>query len=209
MNLRTAVGATAPWREAVLEGVRLAYDDEGQGPAVVCLHAIGHGAGDFARFRRAFAADYRVLAPDWPGQGNSGDDPVPPSVGRYAELLGLFLDRLGLEKAALVGNSIGGAAALRYAADHPDRVTALVLENPGGLDPGGRLSRMAIGLMVAMFRGGERRAWWFGRAFRAYYATVLTEPAARGQREKIVAAGYELAPTLERFRDRSSAMPGK
>ena len=48
---RSAVGATAPWLEITIDGVRLAYNDDGSGPVVVCLHAIGHGAGDFTSLR--------------------------------------------------------------------------------------------------------------------------------------------------------------
>src|SRR3989442_4919142 len=80
---RAAVGATAPWREAQVDGVRLAYDDDGSGPAIVCLHAIGHGAGDFA-LRTRLRGRYRFVALDWPGQGNSADDHQPASAGRYA-----------------------------------------------------------------------------------------------------------------------------
>jgi 4,5:9,10-diseco-3-hydroxy-5,9,17-trioxoandrosta-1(10),2-diene-4-oate hydrolase len=183
---------------AEVGGIRLAYNDHGRGPIIICLHAIGHGAADFARFRQAFAGDYRVITLDWPGQGNSGDDTLPASNRRYAEVLGLFLDRLDVGKAILVGNSIGGAAALRYAADRPDRVRALVLENPGGLDPGGRLARGITGCMAAFFRAGERRARWFPWLFRHYYASVLTESVAAEQRDRIVAAGYEIAPVLAR-----------
>ena len=197
-HLRSAVGSTAPWNVVEAGGVSLAYNDEGRGPSLVCLHAIGHGAGDFVHFRRAFAADYRVIAVDWPGQGNSGADDLPASDRRYAELLGLFLDRLGIEKTVLIGNSIGGATALRYAADRPDRVRALVLENPGGLDPGGRLARAIVGGMAAFFRAGERRARWFPALFRRYYSRVLSEPPAAEQRDRIVAAGYEIAPVLAR-----------
>src|SRR5262245_33086028 len=110
-SLRSAVGAGPPWHELVVDGVRLAYDDEGNGPPIMCLHAIGHGAGDFTRLRERFRARYRVIAVDWPGQGRSGDDALPPTAARYADLLGGLLDALGLDRVVLVGNSIGGAAA--------------------------------------------------------------------------------------------------
>ena len=194
---RAAVGATHPWRDVTVDGVRLAADDAGVGTsALVCLHAIGHGAGDFAALRRAFAPARRVVALDWPGQGNSADDSRPPSAARYAALLAGVLDALGIERAVLVGNSIGGAAAVRYAATHPDRVAGLVLENPGGLDRPDRLSRSVIGLMVRFFAAGSRRAAWFPRAFAAYYRTVLQRPAAAAQRARIVATAYEIAPVL-------------
>jgi 4,5:9,10-diseco-3-hydroxy-5,9,17-trioxoandrosta-1(10),2-diene-4-oate hydrolase len=193
---RSAVGATAPWREVTVDGVRLACDDEGAGPALVCLHAIGHGAGDFARLRRTLRGRHHVLALDWPGQGNSGPDRVPPSAARYAALLAGFLDAVGLERVTLVGNSIGGAAALRFAALHPARVEGLVLENPGGLDAVDRLTPVVVGAMARFFAAGARGAWWFPRAFAAYYRLVLPRPAAAEQRARIVAAASEIAPLL-------------
>ncbi len=197
--LRTAVGATAPWRELTVDGVRLAYNDHGQGLTLVCLHAIGHGAGDFVGLRHRLRDRCRLIALDWPGQGNSGDDHVPANAGRYAELLAGFLDALGIGEAVLLGNSIGGAAALRFAAASPGRVRALVLANPGGLDRGGkgRLVRVTTGLMARFFGAGARGAWWYPRAFAAYYRQVLRGPAAAEQRARISAAATETAAILE------------
>ena len=55
----------------------------GQDPAVVCLHAIGHGGGDFADFASAVKDRFEVIRIDWPGQGQSGPDPKPLSPARY------------------------------------------------------------------------------------------------------------------------------
>src|SRR5438477_631419 len=95
--------------------------------------------------------------------GRRRHDTRPPSAARYARLLDGVLDALGIERAVLVGNSIGGATALRYAATHPERVAGLVLENPSGLDRPDRLSRRVIDLMVRFFAAGSRRAAWFPR----------------------------------------------
>lgn len=194
---RAAVGAGVSRREATVDGVRLAYEDDGAGPAVVCLHAIGHGAGDFARLRARLRPRHRVVALDWPGQGCSGDDAVPPSAARYTELLSGLLDAIGIERAVLIGNSIGGAVAIRYAAANPQRVRALVLENPGGLDRPDRLSRLVIGGMVRFFHAGVRRARWYPAAFAAYYRLVLRGRCAAEQRAGIVASAFEIAPVLE------------
>jgi 4,5:9,10-diseco-3-hydroxy-5,9,17-trioxoandrosta-1(10),2-diene-4-oate hydrolase len=185
---------------AVIDGVRLAYDDEGSGAAIVCLHAIGHGASDFARLRRRFRASHRVIALDFPGQGRSGADREPPSAQRYASLLVGLLDHIGVERPVLVGNSIGGAAALIHAAAHPDRVRALVLENPGGLAPNDdAAARFALAGMVRFFAAGARGARWFPPAFAAYQRfAVLRRRSAAEQRRRIVATAYESAPLLER-----------
>ena len=197
-NGRTALGATAPWRDVVVDGVRLACGDEGDGPPVVCLHAIGHGASDFTGLRRWLAGRHRVVALDWPGHGRSADDRVPASAGRYAALLAGVLDALGVERPVMIGNSVGGAAAIRFAAAHPARVRALVLANPGGLDRGGGglTNRLVTRTMAAFFAAGARGARWYPRAFAAYYRVVLPEPAAAEQRARIVAQGPAMARVL-------------
>src|SRR6185436_8597705 len=88
---RHALGASADRHSVTVDGVRLAYDDVGSGPAVVCLHAIGHGASDFARLATRLRDRHRVLSLDWPGQGWSDPDREPPSSRRYADLLAGFL----------------------------------------------------------------------------------------------------------------------
>jgi 4,5:9,10-diseco-3-hydroxy-5,9,17-trioxoandrosta-1(10),2-diene-4-oate hydrolase len=194
---RAAVGAVAP-RYVDVDGVTLAYDDEGAGPPVVCLHAIGHGARDFERLRVHLRERYRVLALDWPGQGRSGVDRQPADAARYAGLLTGFLAAVGVDRPVLVGNSIGGAAAVRHAHAHPEQVRALVLENPGGLAPtDDRLAQAVLAGMARFFAAGARGARWFGPAFAAYYRTVLQRGEARAQRARVVAAGYEVAPILE------------
>jgi pimeloyl-ACP methyl ester carboxylesterase len=196
-TLRSAVGAPTPFRSLTVDGVTLALNDEGTGPAVVCLHAIGHGAGDFTRLRAHLRDRYRVLALDWPGQGNSAPDRRPASAARYTELLVGVLDAAGVDRAVLLGNSIGGAVAIRYAAAHPERVRAVVLENPGGLDRGGDLAaRLFLGGMVRFFAAGVRGAWWYPRAFAAYYRLVLRGAPAAAQRGRIVASAREIAPVL-------------
>ena len=197
---RVELGAGRPGegagREVVVDGVRLAYDDEGTGPALVCLHAIGHGARDFERLRARLSPRYRVIALDWPGQGRSGDDRTPASAARYADLLAGFVHALRLDEWVVLGNSIGGAAAIQFAAKHVRETRAVVLVDPGGLDEVGALARFVTGRMAAFFAAGARGARWFPWAFRRYYGLVLPGPAARAQRERIIAAAPEIAPIL-------------
>jgi 3-oxoadipate enol-lactonase len=105
--------------------VRLPYDEAGVGASVVLLHA---GVADRTMWREHLeplaAAGYRVIAVDLPGFGEA---PVPQDEDApWADVLET-MDALGVERAALVGNSFGGAVALRVAAVAPDRVTALAL----------------------------------------------------------------------------------
>lgn len=195
MTNREAIGVPEDAGRITVDGVELAVCDEGSGPAVVCLHATGHGGGDFAALAEALRGKYRVVRVDWPGQGRSGTDRQPPTPERYARLLEGLLAGLGIGSPILVGCSIGGAAAIHYAARRP--VRALVLCNPGGLVPASWIARIFCGLFARFFRAGERGAGWFDAAFSLYYRKlVLPSPAAAAQRDRIIAAGRELAPLL-------------
>lgn len=201
MPRRYALGVASPYTMYGVFGVALAVHDSdpsGCKPAIVCLHAIGQGGGDFAELERALGAHYRFITIDWPRHGYSGNDSKPVSALRYAMLLEGLLDQLGLDRMVLLGNSIGGAAAIRYAARHPGRVPALVLANPGGLDNGASdwLRRLYIGNMMRHFASGVRQEPRFARWFASYYNEVLIRPAAQTHKEAIIAAGYEMAPVL-------------
>lgn len=178
------------------DGVRLAVAREGVGPPLVCLHAIGHGGGDFAALTEAMKGRFEVIRIDWPGQGRSDADAAhPASAARYADLLEVLLARLGAERPIIVGNSIGAAAAILYAARAP--VRGLVLCDSGGLVAVDAKVRAFTGAFARFFAAGARGAWWYPAAFDLYYRQVLPSPAARAQRERMNACCRELAPLLE------------
>jgi len=104
--------------------MKLPHDEVGTGPAVVLLHAGIADRTMWAEHLDPLAeAGYRVVAVDLPGFGEA---PVPPGEqAAWADVL-QTMDELSIERAALVGNSFGGAVALRAAFVAPDRVSALV-----------------------------------------------------------------------------------
>jgi 4,5:9,10-diseco-3-hydroxy-5,9,17-trioxoandrosta-1(10),2-diene-4-oate hydrolase len=111
--------------------------ETGSGPAVVMLHGGGPGASGVSNYSRnidALAQYFRVIVPDMPGYGRSakGVDQSDP-FGYLADMIRGLLDELGLATAHLIGNSYGGAAALRLALDTPRRVGKLILMGPGGI----------------------------------------------------------------------------
>ena len=71
---RFALGASRDCRTVKVDGVQLAYDDRGHGFPVVGLHAITHGSRDFEYVADRLASRWRLITPDWPGQGRSGAD---------------------------------------------------------------------------------------------------------------------------------------
>lgn len=195
MRLIEQLGVPAGSPTIEVDDVRVAYAREGRGQPVVCLHATGHGGADFDAFTTTARDQFEVIRIDWPGQGRSGPDAKTASAARYAEVLRGVLARLNVERPIILGNSIGGAAAIIYASSHP--VRALVLCNTSGLiEVTPALSR-ACHAMARFFDAGARKAWWYKTAFGAYYRfLVLPSPSASAQRRRIIAAAYEIAPTI-------------
>jgi pimeloyl-ACP methyl ester carboxylesterase len=177
--------------EIVVDGVRLAVDRVGRGPAVVCVNAICHDAADFDPLAARLGEAFEFVRIEWPGHGRSGADHEPASAMRYARLLELALDALRIEPPILIGNSIGGAAAILVASRRP--VAGLVICDSGGLVEVNATAGRFCGLLAAFFRAGERRRAWFRPVFGLYYRLVLPSPSARTQREAIVRRAYETA----------------
>jgi 4,5:9,10-diseco-3-hydroxy-5,9,17-trioxoandrosta-1(10),2-diene-4-oate hydrolase len=117
--------------------VKLHYEEAGRGPVVVMLHGGGPGASGMSNFARnfpVFAEHFRTIVVDQPGFGKSEKPPVEGNYFTFsANALRDLLDELGIEKANLVGNSLGGGTAVRFALNFNQRAGRLVLMGPGGL----------------------------------------------------------------------------
>lgn len=130
------------------------------GRTVVLVHGSGPGASGYSNFKLnapALAAQgYRVLLPDLPGFGySSKPEDIDYTTDFFAEHLTALLDGLGIERWALVGNSLGGAVCIRMALDHPGRVDKLVLMAPGGIeDLPTYMAMPAMAEMIATFTAG-------------------------------------------------------
>jgi pimeloyl-ACP methyl ester carboxylesterase len=121
----------------VANGIRTNYLQAGTGKPVVLVHGSGPGVTAYANWRLTMpdlGKRYRVLAPDMVGFGFT-ERPADISYGiqTWADQLVGFLDALSIERASVVGNSFGGAIALRVATGHPDRVDRLVLMGSVGV----------------------------------------------------------------------------
>ncbi|MEA2272529.1 MAG: hypothetical protein QOI98_1237 [Solirubrobacteraceae bacterium] len=136
----------------------LPYDEAGSGPAIVLIHA---GIADRSMWTEHLeplsAAGFRVVALDLPGFGEA-----PVTQGDQAPWVDVLdlMDELSIERAALVGNSFGGAVALRAAFVAPDRVTALVLVSapPPALEPSPQLAAAWAAENAALERGDVEAA---------------------------------------------------
>ena len=120
-------------RHETVEGHRLRYVRSGSGPAVVLVHGFGSSLYTWKDVIPALAASHDVVALDLPGFGES-DQPADLSFEDFPRAVVGLMDALGIARATLVGNSMGGATAAVVAARHPDRVTALVLIDAAGFN---------------------------------------------------------------------------
>lgn len=104
-------------------------------PVVVLLHGKNFGGAYFEGPMRALvAAGYRVIVPDQIGFGKSSKPDINYSFDLLAQNTVQLLDTLGVRQTAVVGHSMGGMLATRFATLYPERVTKLILENPIGLE---------------------------------------------------------------------------
>lgn len=108
------------------------YNEAGDGHPLLLLHGSGPGATGWSNFGpnlKALSRQFRVIAADMPGWGKSS--PVTYENRDHVTAVRDLLDALGIEKAAVVGNSMGGATTLKFAAVHPERVSHLVTMGAG------------------------------------------------------------------------------
>jgi pimeloyl-ACP methyl ester carboxylesterase len=137
--------ATPPSRFVQVAGLRLHLRDTGprDAPAVVLLHGFGASLHSWDGWAAGLEDRWRVLRYDLPGFGLTGADPTSDySDARGLAVLAALLEQLGIQRAALVGHSMGGKLAWMFAAAQPDRVVKLVLVAPDGFaSPGFEYNR--------------------------------------------------------------------
>ncbi|MFL5823208.1 MAG: alpha/beta fold hydrolase [Solirubrobacteraceae bacterium] len=131
----------------------------GTGPDVLLIHGLGGTRASFFETAATLSQRYRVHAPDLPGFGSSSKPTVGPYNARwFAEIMLGLMDELEIERAHVVGNSMGGRAAIEIGLIAPERVGALALLCPAvawvrrGLHPIVRLLRPEFGLLPHGFR---------------------------------------------------------
>lgn len=117
---------------ARVNGIDLYYESHGEGPAVVFLH--GRGGNHLAWYQQvaAFRDRYRCIAIDHREFGLSREAPDGPGRSAFVEDLRQLLEQLGVQRACLVGQSMGGFTALGYATQFPERVSGIVLSDTSG-----------------------------------------------------------------------------
>ena len=139
MTTATPLSEEATSKYAQAGSIRVHYNDVGTGDAVIFLHGGGPGATSWSNFFKsvgAISAQYRCLLVDQPGFGKSDSVTMTePRSTVNARAVRDLMDALGIEKASLVGNSMGGGTAVNFAIDYPDRIEKLIIMGSGGGSP--------------------------------------------------------------------------
>ncbi len=122
-------------KDVTIYGAKIHYAEAGSGPTVILLHGLGGSWQNWAFNIAPLAAKYRVVALDQIGFGKSDKPMINYRIGTYIDFLDQFYKQLKIERASLVGNSMGGWIAAAYTAAHPEKVDRLVLEDAAGYAP--------------------------------------------------------------------------
>lgn len=133
--LAATSGMTDPARlefhQVKTKACNISYLQAGRGEPVLCVHGLGGTKGSFLPTVAALADEYKVIAFDLPGFGDSGK-PIGAAYDAtyFAQATTAFMDALKIDRAHVIGNSMGGRVALELGFEHPDRVNKLALLAP-------------------------------------------------------------------------------
>jgi pimeloyl-ACP methyl ester carboxylesterase len=122
-----------PIRYRTIHGYQRAFVQTGSGPAVLLIHGIGDSSDTWKGLVRELARDYTVIAPDLLGHGRSEKPRADYSVAAYANAMRDLLSVLDIDRATVIGHSLGGGVAMQFAYQYPERCERLVLVSTGGV----------------------------------------------------------------------------
>ena len=142
-------------RRLALAGHRTAVLEGGDGPPVVLLHGAGEFAASWMRVIPELVAAHRVIVPDLPGHGASELSGEPLDTPGVLAWLGELIERTCPSPPALVGHLLGGAVAARFAIEHPDRLSRLMLVDTYGLGRFWPTPRYALAMLAFTARPTE------------------------------------------------------
>jgi pimeloyl-ACP methyl ester carboxylesterase len=152
---RLLAGVPVSERRLALAGHQTAVLEGGDGPPVVLLHGAGEFAACWMRVVPELVAGCRVVAPDLPGHGASELADKPLDAATVVAWLGELIERTCPSPPVLVGHLLGGAIAARFAIEHPDRLSRLVLVDTYGLGRFWPTPRYALAMLAFTARPTE------------------------------------------------------
>jgi len=128
----TAWAQDTATKQVEIYGQKIYYQEAGSGPDVILLHGLGGDSTNWAATLPALAAKFHVIVPDQVGFGRSDKPMIDYRIGTLVDFLNAFYKKVGISRATLVGNSLGGWVAMDFALAHPDKVNRLVLVDSAG-----------------------------------------------------------------------------
>lgn len=127
--------------EVIIDGLKIHYQEEGSGPVVLLLHGWGCDSSHFASVLNGLKCEYRVIAPDLPGFGQSDEPPADWGSKDYAHCMVAFMNALCIDSPVVIGHSNGGRIGILLAAK--GFVRKLILADSAGIKPHRSLSYYA------------------------------------------------------------------
>ena len=191
--------AAAPSEFISVAGLRMHVRDTGSktAPTLILLHGLGSSLHTWEPWAQTLSAHFRVIRVDLPGFGLTGRDPTGDySDTRAMAVLVSLMDKLSIEHASLIGNSMGGKLAWQFAALHPDRVNKLVLISPDGFaSPGFEYGKQAEVPVVARLLPYTLPTWMLRMNLAPAYSdrSRLTDDTVARYRDLMLAPGVRQA----------------
>ena len=131
-------------RYVELDGRRICYVDEGSGPVLLLVHGLGGSICNWAPTIEHFSRTNRVVALDLPGFGKSAGSASECDVECFAAAVRALLSELGIERASIAGNSLGGLITIYLALNHSDIVDNIILVDAAGTHGFPELLKVAL-----------------------------------------------------------------
>ncbi len=148
------------------------YRSDSQGPALVMVHGFSADKNVWLRFAQHFTSGYQVIIPDMAGHGETGFDPtwsytMPAQAARVSKLL----TKLGIPKAHVIGNSMGGYIAAQFGHDYPQQTLSVGLVDAAGMPP-----QQSSGIELMLKRGDNPFLIDTREAFYRFYPMTMAQP---------------------------------
>jgi pimeloyl-ACP methyl ester carboxylesterase len=185
-------------RQIDVGGLNIRYLTAGEvDPPLVLLHGVGDSAVDWSWVLPALGSKHRVIAPDFPGSGDSAKPEREYTLEFLTNFLADFLKALEIPRAVLIGNSLGGLISLRWALANPDQVAALVLVDSMGF------SQIVNPVLANL-------TWpWFGELAIAWSKTPLgAKQRAWSRAALLFAQPSQIPPAWLAEQERLGLLPG-
>lgn len=188
-------------------GAKIHYHDVGTGPVVVLLHGLADDTTVWDPVVPGLSQNHRVVVLDQIGFGRSDKPMLSYRVATFVDFFHGFLQRLKIERAALIGNSLGGWVAASYALEHPERVDKLVLVDSVGLASVRRLMPLPIDSLRLSSRQMIREAlpYIFARPLANTNEVVDAVLQQRVQNND----GYAIEQFIQSFKRREDLLDGR